>query len=54
MISIADPFTYGVHAFKELMLKDTGLAAVAGDLAFLFIFAAVMMAAATALFRRTL
>jgi ABC-type multidrug transport system permease subunit len=54
IISIADPFTYGVHAFKELMLKDTGLAAVAGDLAFLFIFAAVMMASATALFRRTL
>src|SRR6266851_4993912 len=52
-IAVVDPFTYGVHAFKELMLKDTGLAAVAGDLAFLFIFAAVMMAAATALFRRT-
>jgi len=53
-ISIADPFTYGVHAFKELMLKNTSLSAVAGDLTFLFLFAALMMAAATALFRRTL
>jgi ABC-2 type transport system permease protein len=53
-ISTVDPFTYAVHAFKSLLLKDTGLMAIAGDLAFLAIFTAVMMVGATALFRRTL
>src|SRR5438128_80836 len=54
VITVVDPFTYAVHAFKSLLLKDTGLAAIAGDLAFLLAFAAVMMVAATLLFRRTL
>ena len=53
-ITVVDPFTYAVHAFKSLLLKDTGLTAIAGDLAFLFAFTAVMMVAATLLFRRTL
>ncbi|HEV2177690.1 MAG TPA: ABC transporter permease [Terriglobia bacterium] len=53
-ISTVDPFTYAVHAFKSLLLKNTGMAAVAGDLAYLLVFAVIMMAAATALFRRTL
>src|SRR5438094_696748 len=53
-IAVVDPFTYAVHAFKSLLLKDTGLTAIAGDLAFLFAFTAVMMVAATLLFRRTL
>src|SRR5207302_3424600 len=35
-IAVVDPFTYAVHAFKSLLLKDTGLAAIGGDLAFLF------------------
>ncbi len=53
-IATVDPFTYGVHAFKSLLLKNTGLAAVAGDLLYLFAFTAVMMLSATMLFRRTL
>jgi ABC-type multidrug transport system permease subunit len=53
-ISTVDPFTYAVHAFKSLLLKDTGLMAIAGDLTFLAIFTVVMMVSATALFRRTL
>jgi ABC-type multidrug transport system permease subunit len=53
-IAIADPFTYAVHAFKSLLLKGTGITAISGDLTFLLIFAAVMMTAATLLFRRTL
>lgn len=53
-IAVVDPFTYGVHALKSLLLKDTGFAAIAGDMAYLLVFAVVMMAAATALFRRTL
>lgn len=54
VISTADPFTYAVHAFKTLLLKNTSLVAIAGDLTFLLVFTVVMMALATALFRRTL
>ncbi|HEY7169657.1 MAG TPA: ABC transporter permease [Vicinamibacterales bacterium] len=54
VIAVADPFTYAVHAFKSLLLKDTGFSAIGFDLGFLFIFSVVMMSAATALFRRTL
>jgi ABC-2 type transport system permease protein len=54
VIAVADPFTYAVHAFKSLLLKDTGFSAIGFDLGFLLIFSVVMMSAATALFRRTL
>jgi ABC-2 type transport system permease protein len=54
VLAVIDPFTYAVHAFKSLLLKDTGLGAVGFDLAFLLIFSAVTMTAATRLFRRTL
>ena len=53
-ISRVDPFTYAVHAFKSLLLKDTGFAAIGGDLTFLLAFSAIAMTAATLLFRRTL
>ena len=53
-ISVVDPFTYAVHGFKELVLKNTGLMAVSGDLLFLLGFAVLAMGAATLLFRRTL
>ncbi|HUI42495.1 MAG TPA: ABC transporter permease [Terriglobia bacterium] len=53
-ISTVDPFSYAVHAFKSLLLKNTGMTAIYGDLAYLAIFALLAMAAATALFRRTL
>jgi ABC-2 type transport system permease protein len=54
VIAKIDPFTYAVHAFKCLMLKNTGFAAITGDLAFLTLFSAVAMTLATRLFRRTL
>ena len=54
VLSSFDPFTYAVSAFKGLLLKDTPLSAIAGDLTFLCVFAAVMLLLATALFRRTL
>jgi len=54
VIAVADPFTYAVHAFKNLMLKNTGLGAILPDLLFLSVFAAVAMTAATLLFKRTL
>jgi len=53
-IAAVDPFTYAVHAFKSLILKDTGLGAISGDLLYLLAFSAVAMGAATLLFRRTL
>jgi ABC-2 type transport system permease protein len=53
-IAVADPFSYAVHGFKELLLKNTGLGAIGFDLAFLGVFAALTMVAATLLFRRTL
>jgi len=54
VIAVADPFTYAVHAFKSLLLKNTGFAAISYDLMFLLIFATVAMTAATLLFKRTL
>lgn len=53
-IAVADPFTYAVHAFKSLLLKNTGFAAIGGDLLFLSIFTLIAMTAAVRLFRRTL
>jgi len=53
-IAVVDPFTYAVHGFKELVLKNTGLTAITADLTYLLVFAAVMMGSATLLFRRTL
>jgi ABC-2 type transport system permease protein len=53
-VAIADPFTYSVHAFKALLLKEAGFAAIWQDLLFLSIFAVVMISIAAPLFRRTL
>jgi ABC-2 type transport system permease protein len=53
-IAFIDPFTYAVHGFKQLVLKNTGLVAITADLAVLFGFTLVAMALATVLFRRTL
>jgi ABC-2 type transport system permease protein len=49
-----DPFTYAVHAFKSLLLKNTGFDAIGFDLMYLTIFSIIAMSAATMLFRRTL
>ncbi len=54
VIARVDPFTYAVHAFKSLLLKNTGLWAIAPDLAFLLGFSLAAMFLATLLFRRTL
>jgi ABC-2 type transport system permease protein len=53
-IAVADPFTYAVHAFKSVLLKNTGFAAIMGDITFLMIFSGISILAATALFKRTL
>jgi ABC-2 type transport system permease protein len=54
VIAVADPFTYAVHAFKSLLLKNTGFGAISYDLTFLLIFSVVSLGAATALFKRSL
>jgi ABC-2 type transport system permease protein len=54
VIAKVDPFTYAVHAFKSLLLKNTGFGAIGLDLLYLTIFALVSMTAATLLFKRTL
>jgi ABC-2 type transport system permease protein len=54
VIAVADPFTYAVHAFKNLLLKDTGFRAIGPDLGFLLVFSVIAMTLATRLFKRTL
>ena len=54
VITVLDPFTYAVDGFKSLVLKNTGLAAISGDMFFLAIFTIIAMAAATRLFSREL
>jgi ABC-2 type transport system permease protein len=53
-IAVVDPFTYAVHAFKSLLLKNTDFSAITGDMLYLVVFSVVMMSSATMLFRRTL
>jgi ABC-2 type transport system permease protein len=53
-VAIADPFTYAVHGFKSLLLKETGLSAIVPDMIYLSIFAAITLALGTPLFKRTL
>lgn len=52
-ISTVDPFTYAVHALKNLLLKNTGFAGIYTDLAYLLAFAVVMITGSILLFRRT-
>jgi ABC-2 type transport system permease protein len=54
VIAVVDPFTYAVHAFKCLLLKNTGFGAIGWDLAYLVGFSTVAMTLAIRLFRRTL
>ena len=53
-IARVDPFAYAVDGFKCLLLKETNLSAVWGDMLYLTIFAAVTLGVAIPLFKRTL
>ena len=53
-IAIVDPFTYAIHGFKAILLKDGGFAAIQGDLLFLYVFGIGTLLLATPLFKRTL
>ena len=53
-IAAVDPFTFAVHGFKSLLLKETGLGAIWPDMLFLSVFAIVTFSIAVPLFKRTL
>jgi ABC-2 type transport system permease protein len=53
-IAVVDPFTYAVHGFKAILLKDGGFSAIWFDLAFLFGFGVLTLLISTPLFKRTL
>jgi ABC-type multidrug transport system permease subunit len=53
-IAYVDPFSYAVHGFKAVMLKDAGLSAIWPDLLYLSLFGIICLAIATPLFKRTL
>jgi len=53
-IAIVDPFTYAIHGFQAILLKDGGFTAIRYDLLFLFTFGIGTLLIATPLFKRTL
>jgi len=53
-IAVVDPFTYCIHGFKAIILKDGGFASIQFDLLFLFAFGIGTLLVATPLFKRTL
>jgi len=53
-IAVIDPFTYAVHGFKAVLLKDGGFTAIRMDLLFLFGFGLATLLIATPMFKRTL
>ncbi len=53
-IARVDPFTFAVHGFKSLLLKEAGFVAIWPDIMYLSIFAVVTLGLAVPLFKRTL
>jgi ABC-2 type transport system permease protein len=53
-LASVDPFTFAVHGFKSLLLKETGFTAIWPDIMYLSIFAIVTLSLAIPLFKRTL
>jgi ABC-2 type transport system permease protein len=53
-IAVVDPFTYAIHGFKSILLKDGGFVSIQYDLLFLFAFGIGTLLIATPLFKRTL
>jgi ABC-2 type transport system permease protein len=51
-ISVVDPFTYAVHALKNLLLKNTGFEGIYRDVGLLLAFAALLIGGCIALFKR--
>jgi ABC-2 type transport system permease protein len=53
-LSIVDPFTYTVHALRNLTIKGTGIEGIYKDVIVLSCFAVVMIVCSIALFKRQL
>jgi ABC-2 type transport system permease protein len=53
-ISFVDPFTYTVHALRNLTIKNTGFEGIYKDVLILCVFSAIMIGASIALFKRQL
>jgi len=53
-IAYVDPFSFAVHGFKSLLLKEAGFSAILPDIGYLSLFALVALGLATPLFKRTL
>jgi ABC-2 type transport system permease protein len=53
-IAFVDPFTYAIHGFKAILLKDGGFPAIQNDLIFLYAFGIGTLLIATPLFKRTI
>jgi ABC-2 type transport system permease protein len=53
-ISIVDPFTYAVHALKNLLLKNTGFAGIYSDVGVLLAFSLVFVSLCITFFQRQL
>ena len=53
-VAVVDPFSYAVHGFKSILIKDGGFSAIGMDLLFLLSFGIVSLLVATSLFKRTL
>ncbi len=51
-ISVVDPFTYTVHALRNLTLKNTGIAGIYKDVLILIGFSVIMISGCIALFKR--
>ena len=54
LLSVIDPFTYTVHALRNLTIKSTGIEGIYKDVIVLCCFAAVMILGSIALFKRQL
>jgi len=53
-MAVVDPFTYVIHGFKSILLKNGGFTAIRFDLFFLLTFGIATLLIATPLFKRTL
>ena len=53
-IATIDPFAYGVHGFRTLLLTQAGMAGVYEDIVVLSLLSVLMLGGATLLFKRTL
>ncbi|HVB40868.1 MAG TPA: hypothetical protein VNE83_08200, partial [Terriglobales bacterium] len=53
-MSVVNPFTYAVHAYRVLLLQQAGIGAIATDLGALALTCVITLGSATLLFRRAL